>query len=68
MNGDDEVVSGVATGASTLDRLGLVKTSKRRKPKRPSLLDKAAERGTMGYSPFPTTAGQANATSGVIEE
>ena len=56
----EEVTESPGLAGSSPGGLGLLKTSRRRKPKRPSLMDKAAERGQMGYSPYPTTAADAN--------
>lgn len=68
MNGENEVSGSLATQVGSPEGLGLLKTSKRRKPKRPSLLDKAAERGGLGYSPYPTTGAQADAMNSIQEE
>lgn len=54
--------------AGTPQGLGLNKASKKKKPKRSPLLDKAAERGQLGYSSYPTSATTANAMSNIEEE
>ena len=54
------------TGSSPAG-LGLLKASKRRKPKRSSLLDKANERGQLGYSPYPTSGSEASVTNNIEE-
>jgi hypothetical protein len=66
MNGDEIETTPGLTGSSPAG-LGLLKSSKKRKPKRSSLLDKAAERGQLGYSPYPTSGSEANVNNNIQE-